>query len=76
MSRRPSLDFVTTDEILKELKKRFDDFIIVGSAKRTSEQDDYVITFKGTYHGILGLCELGRLAAEAGGDDVKDDPTR
>ena len=70
--REPNLEFITNDELINELRKRFDYLLIVGCVKRTNQRDDYLMSFVGTYHGILGLCELGRLAAEAGGDDGKD----
>ena len=62
------LDFIPSDQLILELKKRYDDFVFVGNQKRTGTVDDYVVSFKGTYHGILGLCEMARIAAEAGGD--------
>tara|TARA_R100001082_G_scaffold111118_1_gene93474 strand:+ start:1165 stop:1383 length:219 start_codon:yes stop_codon:yes gene_type:complete len=62
------LEFIPSDKLILELKKRFDDFVFVGSQKRTGTVDDYVISFKGTYHGILGLCEMARMASETGSD--------
>ena len=62
------LDFVPSDQLILELKKRYDDFVFLGNKKMTGTVDDYVVSFKGTYHGILGLCEMARLAAEAGGE--------
>tara|TARA_R100001463_G_scaffold57630_4_gene109906 strand:- start:14 stop:229 length:216 start_codon:yes stop_codon:yes gene_type:complete len=60
------LDFFPTEELIKELKKRYDDFVFLGNKKRTNTNDEYTVSFKGTYHGILGLVHMASLAAEAG----------
>ena len=60
------LDFVSTSDLAKELQKRHDELIIVGSMKRTGETEDLTVGFSGSYHCCLGLLEVGKIAMQTG----------
>jgi hypothetical protein len=60
------LEYVETSTLLKELQKRFDDTIFIASAKMTGEVGDIVLSLTGSYHSVLGLAVIARMAAEAG----------
>jgi len=67
------LKFVGSEEMIKELQTRFDELVLIGSAKRTKVTEDLTVCFSGSYHACVGLIELGRLAIQnAGGSDEDD----
>ena len=51
------LQFVPSDDMIKELQKRFDELVVLGSAQRTRQTEDLTVA----------LIELGRIAIQAGG---------
>lgn len=59
------IEFMSTGEILKELKNRHDEMIFVGYQSKTKDEDSYTLVAKGTMHGTLGLIEFVRQAAES-----------
>tara|TARA_R100000664_G_C2677250_1_gene86782 strand:- start:128 stop:352 length:225 start_codon:yes stop_codon:yes gene_type:complete len=70
-----ALEYHSTPELLTELQRRFDDSVFVGAAKVTGTTEDFVISLMGSYHSVLGLTMIARMAAEAGdGTHGKDDP--
>ena len=71
-----ALEYHSTPDLLTELQRRFDDSIFIGSSKVTGDTEDYVLSLMGSYHSILGLSMIARMAAESGdGSHGKDDPT-
>lgn len=60
------LEYVSTSSLLKELQKRFDDSIFIAAARVTGDAEDLVLSIKGSYHSVLGLSLVARMAAEAG----------
>tara|TARA_R100000458_G_scaffold59292_1_gene69432 strand:+ start:1786 stop:2019 length:234 start_codon:yes stop_codon:yes gene_type:complete len=70
------LDYVTTPELIKELQRRYDDLVLIAASQRTPRDEDLIVSISGSYHGILGLTEIARMAARAGdgsyGDEDKD----
>jgi IS5 family transposase len=59
------IEFMETDELLHELKKRFDEMMFIGFQAKTSSSDSYSISVKSTLHGSFGLIEILSRAAEA-----------
>lgn len=59
------IEFMSTGEILKELKNRHDEMVFVGYQSQTKDKDSYTVIAKGTMHGTLGLIEFVRQAAES-----------
>ncbi len=60
------LELVATTVLLTELHRRFDDSIFVASAKMTKDEEDIVLSLMGSYHSVLGLSVIARMAAESG----------
>lgn len=69
------LEFVETTELIKELQKRHDDFVLIAAQDRSREFDDMTFCFRGSLHGILGLISVGELAVKngIGGAEIDDD---
>lgn len=59
------IEFMETDELLHELKKRFDEMMFIGFQSKTNSSDSYNISVKSTLHGSFGLIEILSRAAEA-----------
>ena len=64
--RMEPLELVATTVLLAELHRRFDDSIFVASAKMTKDEEDIVLSLMGSYHSVLGLSVIARMAAESG----------
>jgi hypothetical protein len=69
------LEYIETSALLKELQKRFDDSIFIATAKMTGDAEDIVLSLNGSYHSVLGLSMVARMAAEAGDGSHADDTT-
>ncbi|QDP57804.1 MAG: hypothetical protein Unbinned7358contig1001_30 [Prokaryotic dsDNA virus sp.] len=69
-----SLEFVETAKLLKELQKRLDTMVFLGAVNRTADDDNLLFAYAGSFHGCLGLIEVGRLMvlAREGDDDDAD----
>jgi hypothetical protein len=59
------IDYMTTDELLLELKKRFNEMLFVGYKEHPKKDDSYSICVKSTLHGTYGLIEVLTRAADA-----------
>lgn len=59
------IDYMTNDELLLELKKRFDELAFVGYTYHKGKQDTYAICIKSSLHGGYGLLEVLKRAADA-----------
>lgn len=59
------IDYMTTDELLFELKKRFKEMVFVGYKEQSNRDDSYSICVKSTLHGTYGLIEVLTRAADA-----------
>ena len=70
------LEFIGTATLIKELRVRHDDFVLVAAQHRSKTFDDVVISFSGSLHGVFGLLSLAKIALENGvggpDDDEKD----
>ena len=66
MDEMEPIDLLPTHYIISELQKRFDDFILVAAQNKTESFDDITMCFRGSFHGVMGLCSLANLAIEAG----------
>jgi Fe-S oxidoreductase len=61
---------MTTEELLHELKKRFDEMLFIGyEIKNKKGGDTYHISCKATMHGGFGLVEVLTRAIEAQEDE-------
>jgi len=63
------LNFVPSEDLIKELQDRFDEMVFIGAAQRTQKTEDLTISFSGSYHACVGLIEMGRMAVQTGGSD-------
>ena len=66
------LNFIPSEDMIKELQSRFDELVLLGSTRMTSEAEDITVAFTGSYHACLGLLEIGKIAIQAGGSDDSD----
>lgn len=63
------IEYMETDELLQELKKRFDELLFIGYTAKTKSEDSYNIAVKSTLHGSFGLIEVLSRATEAHAED-------
>ena len=61
-----SIEYFATNALISELQSRFEDCVIIAASRRTDKEDDMVACLSGSYHGILGLIAVARMAAEQG----------
>lgn len=59
------IDYMTNEELLAELKKRFEEMAFIGYANRKNKEDTYAICVKSSLHGGFGLIDILRKAADA-----------
>jgi lipid A disaccharide synthetase len=59
------IEYMETDELLQELKKRFDELMFIGYKQQTKREDSYQIAVKSSLHGSYGLIEVLTRATEA-----------
>lgn len=59
------LEFVSTDDLLIELQKRFDSMFFIGYRNTSKTRDDYRCATNAPLHEILGLLEVAKNLAEA-----------
>lgn len=59
------IEYMETQELLHELKRRFDEMLFIGYAASTKHIDNYTINIKGPLHGTFGMIEVLRRAADA-----------
>ena len=62
-------EYMETQELLHELKKRFDEMMFIGFQPKNKSIDNYHITIKTTLHGAFGLIEVLNRAADAHVED-------
>lgn len=53
-----NLELTPTDNLIDELKSRFDDFVIIGQKKETEKSRLDTWDFFGDYTNCLGMCSL------------------
>ena len=69
------LQFIPSDDMIKELQRRFDELVVIGASQRTRQTEDLTVAFSGSYHSCVGLIELGRIAIQAGGSSDDEEYT-
>jgi len=73
------LEFVSTPALIREIRARHDDFVLVAAQHRSKTFDDVIVSFGGSLHGVFGLLSLANIALETGvggpDDDEKDKDT-
>mgnify|MGYP003134264103 CR=1 FL=1 len=67
------LEFIQTTRLIRELQRRLDHMVLMGSSNRTEDEDSVLFAAIGPAHCCLGLIEVGRLMVMAGGDDDASD---
>lgn len=70
-SNKVNLTFVPTTSLLEELQVRMDSMIFIGQSSRTEDEEELTAVFKGTFHSVVGLCEVAKIMIVSG--DSKDD---
>jgi hypothetical protein len=63
------IEFMETQELVHELKKRFDEMMFIGFNQKSKHSDSYHIAIKGTLHGAFGMIEVLTRAADAHVED-------
>jgi lipid A disaccharide synthetase len=63
------IEFMETDELIHELKKRFDEMLFIGYQAKKKNEDNYSISVKSTLHGSYGLIEVLTRATDAHAED-------
>ena len=58
------LQFFPSQDMIKELQRRFDELVVIGSSKRTEKTEDLTVAFSGSYHACVGLIEIARMAVQ------------
>tara|TARA_X000001388_G_scaffold43384_3_gene30478 strand:- start:3528 stop:3743 length:216 start_codon:yes stop_codon:yes gene_type:complete len=66
MAKENPLEFVPTEALLKEIRARHDDIIMIAATNRTQALDDLIVIMKGPYHALLGLANLAQMVVESG----------
>lgn len=75
MANTPNhLELVSSTDLIQELQARFDDFVLIAAQHRTKLMDDITVCFGGSLHGVFGLLDLARLAAESGSGGMDEPP--
>jgi hypothetical protein len=65
-----NLAFVATEDLLKELKTRYDQMLFIGYKNTTSKRTDYHCCCNAELHEVMGLASMAmRMAEEAAADD-------
>jgi len=59
------IEFMETDELIRELKSRFDEMMFIGYKLCKKTEDNYSISVKSTMHGSYGMIEILKRATEA-----------
>jgi hypothetical protein len=54
-----------TDELLHELKKRYEEMLFIGYRAKGKGEDNYSIAVKASLHGSYGLIEVLTRATDA-----------
>lgn len=65
----PSLDFVETTDLVREILRRSDDILIIGCTNRTALEDSLIWSAQGSFHSCLGLLEVGKMLLRKGDED-------
>ena len=64
---------VPAEAMIKELQSRFDEMVFLGAMKLTKKTEDITVAFSGSYHAVIGLLEIGKMASKAGGALSEDE---
>jgi|TARA_R100001460_G_C3431132_1_gene162200 hypothetical protein len=64
---------IPSEAMIKELQSRFDEMVFLGAEHRTRSSEDITVAFAGSYHAVIGLIEIGKLASKAGGALSEDE---
>lgn len=63
------LAFTSTEDLLAELKVRYDQMLFIGYKNSTSKRSDYHCATNAELHEVLGLASMATKMAEAAADD-------
>lgn len=69
MSDDHPLEFTSTEDLLKELKGRYDQMLFIGYKNSTSKRTDYHCATNAELHEVMGLANMAMRMAEAASDD-------
>jgi len=75
-SENSNITFITTSALLEELQGRMDAMIFIGQASRTEDEEELTAVFKGTFHSVLGLCEVAKMMITSGNgknEEIEED---
>jgi hypothetical protein len=63
------LAFTATEDLLKELKIRYDQMLFIGFKNSTNKRSDYHCATNAELHEVVGLAHMAMNMAEAAADD-------
>lgn len=64
------LAFISTEDLLAEIKSRYDAMFFIGYKRSTSKRSDYHCATNSDPHEVLGLLEMAKeIAADIGATD-------
>jgi len=63
------LEFTSTEDLLKELKIRYDQMLFIGYKNSTSRRTDYHCATNAELHEVIGLAHMAINMAEAATDE-------
>jgi hypothetical protein len=63
------LEFTSTEDLLKELKIRYDQMLFIGYKNSSSKRSDYHCATNAELHEIIGLAKMAVNIAEAATDE-------
>lgn len=68
MDEQP-LAFTSTEDLLSELKVRYDQMLFIGFKNTTSKRTDYHCATNAELHEVMGLAKMAIKMAEAAADE-------
>ena len=75
MDMNNPLEFVDTDAMIKELRKRHDDFVLLAAQHRTDTMDGITVCFGGSLHGVFGLLSIAKVSLTGGSGEIDENIT-
>jgi len=69
MSDDQPLAFTATEDLLKELKARYDQMLFIGYKNSTNKRTDYHCATNAELHEVMGLANMAMRMAEAAADE-------
>ena len=64
------LDFIPTEDLVSEIKRRYDSMFFIGYKRTTNKRSDYHCATNADPHEVIGLLEMAKdIARDIGASD-------